>query len=120
MKENFAVEIIDRVFDRNVLMSSEQILHEEVIQSVHETQNEIFVQVSGKYSFNNSMINDSLISMSYEYNYYLSRRKQKTISPLSEDEIDQLLKGHVTAQAKEDLQKVLVKIFPLLRMMMVL
>ena len=42
--------------------------------------------------------------MSYEDNYYLSKRKQKAFSSLSEDEIDQLLKGHVIAQAKADLQ----------------
>ena len=36
MKESFAVEIIDRVMDLNVLISSEQSLHEGVIQSVHE------------------------------------------------------------------------------------
>ena len=40
----------------------------------------------------------------HEDNHYLSKIKQKVLSPLSEDEIDQLLKGHVTAQAKADLQ----------------
>ena len=50
------------------------------------------------------MTNDNLIAMSYEDNYHLSKRKQKALSPLSEDEIDQLLKCHVTAQAKADLQ----------------
>ena len=40
----------------------------------------------------------------HEDNHCLSKRKQKSLSPLSEDEIDQLLKGHVTAQAKADLQ----------------
>ena len=67
MKENSTVEIIwneeDRVIDPNLLISLEQSLHEEVIQSVHEKQDEIFVQASEKSSFNNSVINDNLISM---------------------------------------------------------
>jgi len=95
-KESFVVEIIDSGMDSNVLMTSEQSLHEEVIQSVHEQQGEIFVQVSNESPFNNSVINDSLSS--------LSRRKQKPLSPLSEEEIDQLLKGLVIAQATTDLQ----------------
>jgi len=90
MKESSAVEIIwydeDKVIDQS--------LHEEVTQSFHEKQDEIFVRVSDKSSFNNSVIND---------NYYLSKRKQKVLSPLFEDEIDQLLKGHAIAQAKADL-----------------
>ncbi|MCY6524817.1 hypothetical protein, partial [Actinobacillus pleuropneumoniae] len=56
----------DKVIDPNVLISLEQSLHGQVIQSIHEKQEEIFVQVSEKYSFNNSVINDNLISMSYE------------------------------------------------------
>ena len=39
-----------------------------------------------------------------EDNNCLSKRKQKVLSPLSEDEIDQLLKGHVTAQANASFQ----------------
>ena len=39
-----------------------------------------------------------------EYNNCLSKRKQKVLSPLSEDEIDQILKGHVIAQANAGLQ----------------
>ena len=39
-----------------------------------------------------------------EDNYCLNKRKQKVLSLLSEDEIDQLLKGHVTAQANAGLQ----------------
>ena len=129
IKERFAIEIIwneeDKVIDPNVLISLEQSLHEEVIQSVHEKQDEIFVQVSEKSSFNNSMINDDLIAMSYEDNHCLRKRKQKVLSPLSEDEIDQNLKGHLTAQAKEIcsahmVKKVLVKLLPLLKMMTVL
>ena len=53
IKESSAVEIIDKVLD----------------SYVHEKQDEIFVQVSEKSSFNNSVVNhnlDSLISMSYE------------------------------------------------------
>lgn len=37
-----------------------------------------------------------------EDNYHFSKRKQKVLSPLFEDEIDQLLKSHVTAQANAD------------------
>ena len=39
-----------------------------------------------------------------EDNTCLSKRKQKVLSPLFENEIDQLLKGHITAQANADLQ----------------
>ena len=112
----------------------EQILHEEVIQSFYEKQDEIFVQVSEKYSCDNSVENDNLVAMSYEDdlqcfqisedqriedchlgfscfemlfqedNNCLSKRKQKVLSPLFEDKIDQLLKSHVTAQANVGLQ----------------
>jgi len=102
--ESLVVEIIDKVFNPNVLKSSEQSLHEEVIQSVHEQQDEIFVQVSDESPSNNSVINDNLSALSYEDNYGSSRRKQKALSPLSEEEIDQLLKGLVTAQATTDSQ----------------
>ena len=40
----------------------------------------------------------------HEDNQCLRKRKQKVLSPLSEYEIDQLLKGYVTTQAKADLQ----------------
>ena len=39
-----------------------------------------------------------------EDNNCFSKRKQKLLPTLSEDEIDQLLKGHVTAQANVGLQ----------------
>ncbi|MCP5978889.1 hypothetical protein NL364_30810, partial [Klebsiella pneumoniae] len=39
-----------------------------------------------------------------EDNHCLSKRKQKVLSPLSEDEIDQLLNCHVPAQVNIDLQ----------------
>jgi len=125
MKESSVVEIIwneeDKVINRS--------LHEEVMQSFHGKQDEIFVQVSEKSSFNHNL--DSLIAMSYEDDQQcfqvledrdchsdfscfemlfqedktcLSKRKQKVLSPLSEDEIDQLLKGHVIAQAKANRQ----------------
>ena len=52
MKENFAVKITwneeNRVLNPNFLMSSEQSLHKEVVQSAHEQQDENFVQVSEK------------------------------------------------------------------------
>jgi len=39
-----------------------------------------------------------------EDNHCLSKRKQKVLSPLSEEEIDQLLNAHVLAQVNTDLQ----------------
>ena len=39
-----------------------------------------------------------------EDNHCLSKRKQKVLSPLSEDEIDQLLKGQVTTKANVGLE----------------
>lgn len=101
-----SVEIIWNAEDtviHTVSPSLEHNLHEEAIQSVHEQQGEIFVQVSDESPFNNSVINDNLSALSYGDNYCLSKRKQKALSPLSEEEIDQLLKGHVTAQATADL-----------------
>ena len=88
IKESSTVEIIDRVLDSDV----------------HEKQGETFVQVSDESPFNSSVINDSLSALSYEDNYCSSRRKQKALSPLSEEEIDQLLKGHATTQAKANRQ----------------
>jgi len=38
-----------------------------VIQSFYEKQDETFVQVSKKYYFDNSVVSDNLIAMSYEY-----------------------------------------------------
>jgi len=97
-------------------------------------KNEIFVQVSEKYSFDNSVVNDNFNSMSYEddqqcfqisedqgnedchsgfscfemlfqeENNRLSKRKEKVVFHLSEDEIDQLLKGQVIAQTNVGLQ----------------
>ena len=105
-----SVEIIWNAEDtviHNVSPSLEHSLHEEAIQSVHEKQDGTFVQVSEKSSFNNSVVNhnlDNLSALSYEDNYCSSRRKQKALSPLSEEEIYQLLKGLVTTQAKADLQ----------------
>ena len=56
-KERSTIEIIwneeDRVIDPSVLISLEPSLHKEVIQSFYEKQDEIFVQVSEKSSFNN-------------------------------------------------------------------
>lgn len=130
MKESFVDEIIWNE-EGNITDPS---LQEEVIQSFHEKKDEIFVQASEKSSFNNSVVNDNLVAMSYEDdqqcfqisedqgdkdsqsgssclemlfqedNTCLRKRKQKVLSPLSEDEIDQLLKGHVTTQVNADLQ----------------
>ena len=118
IKESSVVEIIwyeeEKVIDQS--------LREEVIQPAHEKQDEMFVQVSEKSSFNHDL--DSLIAMSYEDDRQcfqvsedqdchsefqeaktcLSKRKPKILSPLFEEEIDQLLKGLVTAQATTDLQ----------------
>ena len=48
----------DKVLGPNVLMSSEQSLHEEVIQSAHRQQDENFVQVSEKLSLDECMVDD--------------------------------------------------------------
>ena len=62
MKENSAAEITwdeeDRVLDPNVLMSSEHSLHEEVIQSGLEQQDEIFAQASEKIPLDEFMVDD--------------------------------------------------------------
>ena len=61
-KENFAVEFIcneeDKGMDSNVFSSLEQSLIEEVIQSVHEKQDEIFVQVSETVLLDEFMVDD--------------------------------------------------------------
>ena len=70
MKENSAVEIIwneeDRVMDPNVLISSEQSLHEEVVHSLYEKQDEIFVQVSEKVSLDESLVDDRNVIFEYQ------------------------------------------------------
>lgn len=57
-KEGFVVETIDRVFDPNVLMPSKQSLHEEVIQLVHEKQDDIFIQVSETVPLDEFLVDD--------------------------------------------------------------
>jgi len=70
MKESSVVEIIwneeVKVIYPSVLISLEQSLHEEIIQSFYEKQDEIFVQVSEKYSFNNSVVNDRSFSFEFQ------------------------------------------------------
>ena len=61
MKESFVDEIVWNEEDGVI----EQSLHEEVIQSFYEKQDP-FVQVSEKSSFNNSVVNDNFVAMSYE------------------------------------------------------
>jgi len=171
MKESFIIESAlneeKKVIDSSVLTPSQQSLKKEVIHSLYEKRDEIFAQVSEKYSLDDSMVNyrnfsvefqgqseeasnfDTLASSlledegivhidsqkeSHEMNqqsdenlytplleinediqhpyqtlggkvdnYYFSKRKQKVLSPLSEYEIDQLLKSHVTTQANAGL-----------------
>jgi len=60
-----------------------------------------------------------------EENHCLSKRKRKVLSPLSENEINQLLNGQVTAQVNEIcsvhmVKKVKVELLPLVKMMIVL
>ena len=66
MKESFAVEIIDKVFDPNVLISLEESLHEEVIQSVYEKKDEIFVQVSETVPLDEFMVDDRNGSVGFQ------------------------------------------------------
>ena len=70
MKQRSVVEIIqnaeNKVIDPSVLISLEQSLHEEVIQSFYEKQDEIFVQVSEKSSLDNSMVNDRSVSFEFQ------------------------------------------------------
>jgi len=76
MKENPAAETIwnkeDRVLDPNVLMSLEHSLHEEVIQSVHEQQDENFVQVSKRVSLDEFMVDDSNDSVGFQETFEVS------------------------------------------------
>jgi len=73
MKERSVVEIIwneeDKFIDPSVLISLEQSLHEEVIQSFYEKQDKIFVQVSEKSSFDNSLVNDRSVSFEFQEIY---------------------------------------------------
>ena len=57
-KEGFVVETIDKAVDPNVLMPSEQSLYEEVIQSVYEKQDDIFIQVSETVPLDEFMVDD--------------------------------------------------------------
>jgi len=70
MKENFATKIIwdeeDRVLDPNVLMLVEHSLHEEVIQSAYEQQDEIVDQASKKVSLDEFMVDDRNVSVRFQ------------------------------------------------------
>ena len=70
MKENSAAEIFwdeeDRLLDPNVLMSSEHGLHEEVIQSAHEQQDEIFAQASERVPLDEFMVDDRNNSVRFQ------------------------------------------------------
>ena len=74
------------------MVEDEGILHLDSQQELHEMDQ----QYEGTLYTPSLEINED--------NRYLSKRKQKVLSPLSEDEIDQLLHGYVPAQAKADLQ----------------
>jgi len=70
MKENSAAEIIwdeeDRVLDLNVLMSAEHSLHEEVIQTAHEQQDEIVAQASKKVPLDEFMVDDKNVCVRFQ------------------------------------------------------
>lgn len=70
MKESSVVEIIqneeNEVIDTSVFISLEQSLHEEVIQSFYEKQDEIFIQVSEKSSLDNLVVNDRSVSFEFQ------------------------------------------------------
>ena len=56
----------DLVLDLSIEENNMQRIQVSISKCDNEKQNEIFVQVSEKSSFNNSVINDNLISMSCE------------------------------------------------------
>lgn len=70
MKDNSVVEVIwkeeDKFIDPSVLISLEQSLHEEVIQSFYEKRDEIFVHVSEKSSLDKSVVNDTSASLEFQ------------------------------------------------------
>ena len=70
MKESSIVEVTsseeNRVIELSVLSPSEQSLHEEVIHSLYEKQDEIFVQVSEKCSLDESVVDDRNFSFGFQ------------------------------------------------------
>ena len=61
----------DKVLGPNVLMSLERSLHEEVIQSAHEQQDEIFIQVSEK-ALGEFMVDDIKDCVGFQVSFEVS------------------------------------------------
>ena len=70
MKESSVFETVqkeeDKFIDPSVLISLEQSLHEEVVQSFYEKQDEIFFHVSEIFFLDNSMVNDRSVSFQFQ------------------------------------------------------
>lgn len=100
MKERFFVEIIlneeHKVIDPIVLISLEQSLHEEVIQSFYEKKYEIFVQVSEKYFLDSLVVNDRSVSFEFQ--------ELSEVFPRMTDECDKK-HDNLVAMSYEDDQK---------------
>ena len=102
-KENFVVEIIDSGMDSNVLsraanLSLEPSLHEEVIQSAHEQQGEIFAQASEKVFLHEIVVND--------INDHLVLQGPSEISFLMIEECNKELDHLVVISYEDDLHRI--------------
>ena len=100
MKESFIVEVTsneeNRVIDLSVLIPSEQSLHEEVIHSLYEKQDEIFVQVSEKCSLDESVVDDRNVSFGFQ--------EKSKVFPLMIDECDKKHDNLVAMSYEDDQQ----------------
>ena len=84
----------DKVLGPNVLMSSKQSLHEEVIQSVHKQQDEICSQVSEKLSLDEFMVDDKNVSVGLQ--------ESSEVSFLMIDECDECNENLAVISCQDD------------------
>ena len=100
MKESSIVDITsneeNKFIDPSVLIPSEQSLHEEVIQSLYEKQDEIIVQLSEKSSLDDSEVNDRNVSFEFH--------EQSKVFPLMIDECDKKDENLATMSYEYDQQ----------------
>ena len=100
IRESYIVKVTsneeNRVIDLSVLIPSEKSLHEEVIHSLYEKKDEIFVQVSEKVSLDESVVDDR--------NFNFGFQEQSKVFPLMIDECDKKHDNMVAISYEDDQQ----------------
>ena len=86
----------NRVIDLSFLVPSEKSLHKEVIHSLNEKQDEIFVQVSERVSLDETVVDDR--------NYSVGSQEPSEVSSLMTDEYDEKHDNMVVISYEDDQQ----------------